>query len=503
MSANTLHDLAEIICDEKAYPASKGYKTPASPSFVFFDDEREADGDILWGRELALDFEEFVARRNHEEALDSRMETKLFLHTNRFTLEPKPLVPAKNGGAVTASMREMKWAEKFSKVATRKPNPRSVVESEWKGGYIPEKDKDAEAYVERQESKRYGNWLVNFHKKRPKNNDHARKFAMVAMKHIDNPVAKALMQALKESLPTAPGPIRSTVFVNPDGSRHQTNGTDFGKAKASYQKRHGITDEFVTVDRVQYEHERASRLVVGMRKSSAEAPSSYYDPDPTYEERLDNGDPDPQTYRPQAVTLIRMPRSKVVPAKSHNLTVRQFERAIIAGATLEDSEIEAYASSLDYTDECPDRRESQINMGYGDTARTEDSFSHEEAYLYGVLMMFGLGEAAELMKLGEQPQGLLSMHFMAGGEMTEEYLEILKFVSDKDKAWQKGELSDEEMLAQDRPMFQYVVNALANETEFESVSGHRNPHLMHCAIWDADNVRVGDTIKQPAYHNWG
>lgn len=486
MNATTL-DLAEVISDEKVFANQNGEaKTPSSPSFVFFDDQKETDSDILWGRELALDFEEWVAKRNHEEALDKRIETKLVRHQRRTVLEPRPLMEAQNGGKVVveATERQTRWASRFGKVATRKTLPSSVVEDEWEGGYIAPCDNESESYHERQESRRYANWLVNFHKKRPKTNDHARELALVAMKHSEKPEAVALLQALKESLPLAPGPIRSTVFINPDGTRHETNGTDFGKAKASYIKRHNIDSEFVTVDRVQYEGERASRLVVGTRKSSEFALSRYYDPNPTFEERED-----PQTYRPQATTLIRANGSMVVDPTWHRLTVRQFERAIIAGAELVDDEIEAYASTLDCTDECPDGRTAILNMGYGDTGRSEAEFSHEETYLYGILRMFGQDEACELMLMADQPQGLLSMHFMVGGEHAETYIDILRFVSDQDKE------------ENEEPMLPYVAAMLSGEGDESDIR-----EILYAGTYDfsyeADQIIVHGHAKRPAHHNW-
>lgn len=513
------NDLSEVLGDEKVFANLNGEaKKPSNPGFIFFDDHREQDPDILWARELALDFEEWVAKRNHEEALDKRTETKLVRRTRRTVIEPRPLVEAQNGGRVVVepTKKEVKWAKKFNRItgphsnivpaskrqekwfkkhgaSIPQPNgrPASIVEDDWDGGHVAERDEESESYHERQESRRYANWLVGFHKKRPKTNDHARELALVAMRHSDKPEAVALLQALKESLPLAPGPIRSTVFINPDGTRHETNGTDFGKAKASYIKKHGVDSEFVTVDRVQYDGQRASKLVVGTRKSSEFALSRYYDPSPTFEEREN-----PQTYRPQATTLILVPASKVVPADSHRLTVRQFERAIIAGAELVDDEIEAYASTLDCTDECPDGRSAILNMGYGDTGRSEASFTHEEAYLYGILRMFGQDEACELMLLADQPQGLLSMHFMAGGEHTETYIDILRFVSDQDR--------DEN----EEPMLPYVAMTLSGESdETETVESSYSRHLCHFALAFAndlsDQVESQGYTKRPAHHNWG
>ncbi len=232
-------------------------------------------------------------------------------------------------------------------------------------------------------------------------------------------------------------------------------GTAWGSAKMSYMKRHKLTDEFVSVERVQYEGERTSRLVVGTRKTSDSVVSNYFDPNPRWNERKIKGEW-VKAYDPGAYPLYKVPASMVMPANSHRLTVREFEQAIIAGAETYESTEESFVNAMEQ-DQIPDTRTMLLNMGYGSDGRHECSLSHEEDYLYGVLRMFGCELACELMLVQDQSENMLASHFTQFGDYTEELLSILKFVS-----------KDDERRADGETMIEFVTYALTGQTLTEA-----------------------------------
>lgn len=364
----TLDNIADIIADESMYNG-EGIRDARSPGFCFFDKHEDEEETIRWARELALDFEEWSAART-------------------------------------------KWEEN-----TAEP--------------------EALAYLERQESRQYANWLINWHKRRPSDNDKFHKIiANLSAKMTDedldlavNPL-KELINVAKQKCKFAPGPVAGTTFVNPDGTKFSTMGASPMSAKASFCKRHNIEDEFVSMDRVQKEGERTSRYVIGIRKSSADTASNYYDPNPKWMEK--NGkDGWVKAYQPSACALYMVPESMVMPSGAHRLTVREFEQALIAGADCFEDEIESFVNAIS-NDPLIDYRVSSIDTGKGKDFRDQGSLSHEEDYLYGVLRMFGQDEACELLLCLQQEAGLLNNFFIQKGQYTDEAIDILQYVSRDD-----------------------------------------------------------------------
>lgn len=395
MQTCNIEDLKDILGDEGQYPASKGYRNPANPAWTCFDDEREADSDILWGRELALSFEEWVATQNHNEALDSRKE-----------------------GYARHSQG------KYVSDDFEAPTPEEVM-----------------AYLERQEARGLCNWIIEWHKRRVPTNDHWRKLVMPLVSKLDDPVlgstAKCVLSTLKGMLPFAPGPVTGTTFVNPDGSRFQTAGISPGSAKASFIKRHKLDEEFVSVDRVQYDGERGSRYIVGTRRSSETTPSRYYDPNPAWQDTVRK-----TGYLPNNAAFLVMLdlTSPVMPSGSHRLTVREFEQALIAGAEIMDDACERTACELEM-EYLPDSRVLMIDTGYGKAQRDPMALSHEEEYLLSVFRKFAKDaddsfwkDACELLTLEDQPEHMLRAHFRdSHGHPTPQLVDLLDFVSWQDK----------------------------------------------------------------------
>jgi hypothetical protein len=205
--------------------------------------------------------------------------------------------------------------------------------------------------------------------------------------------AQTILRTMKETLPFAPGPIKETVFINPDKTRVVTRMSP-GTARAGYKLRHGVADELVTMDRVQFEGERHSRYVIGTRKASDKTPSAYYDPDPIKNE---------DKYVPRACSLIRLPKSKVMPdAGCYVLTIRELERAIIAGAELCEDELDAFASTFEQADEAQfDTREAGLSFGGSCDFRTMLDLDEQEAWLYWTLWGAGLEDACKELTLRE------------------------------------------------------------------------------------------------------
>jgi len=472
-TTTSIDDLQEFVADESSLLARKGHRRLDSPNFIFFDDDREEDEDILWGRELALDFEEWNAAR-------------------------------------TA------WIES-------------------------QPDEEAQAYLERMEQKSRNLWLIEWHKRQSKssNNDNWRSAMAPVIEGLEGkhgPTCRAIIQGMREALPFAPGPIRGTTFVNPDGSKHTTAGVDFGRAKASYLSRHKLTEDIVSVDRVQHEGERYSRLVVGQRKSSELTMSSYYDPNPAWKD-YEGG-----TYSPRACALYKVPDHLVMPKGSHRLTVRQFEQALIAGADCYEDQDEAFAQGMEDGYVVDDR----IKSGF-EAARDISSFTEEEQYLYNLLYEAGHLQACELISLQDQIPGLLHSYFfrsenpdsdeakiraMEGGNEVIKLLEKVMaddswgvrkvFVKQVDADGNKiGVIEEKPTPPVNRePMFHYVLGALTttpegtiggNLTMQERINQLKKGDDDGPSAFDIfvtyseffqDVVKKGDAFVRPAHRNW-
>lgn len=380
MNATCIHDLSELLGDDAMYPACQGYKRPDSPSFIFRDEKGQEDSDVLYARDLALDFEEWVERQNQRESYLKGDLIPAFVPCDKSDLE-----------FILATMDEVEaWMEHPTK------NKRPVMVSRDKDGalheWAPQTPAEAEAYFARQENRELCNWLVGWHKRRPANNDHWRRFVAPLADALDDKVmgitAKTILVTMRDTLPFAPGPVKETVFVNPDKTRVVTRLAP-GTAKAGYQLRHKIPGELVTMDRVQYEGEKTSRFVIGTRKDSSKTASSYYDPEPI---KGDKG------YVPRACTLIKLPASKVMPDEScYVLTIRELERAIIAGADLCENDIEALAASFEDQDSQFDTRESGLSFDDSCDFRTMLDLDEQEQWLYWKMWEAGLENACQSM----------------------------------------------------------------------------------------------------------
>lgn len=318
-----------------------------------------------------------------------------------------------------------------------------------------EPDADVAAFNERQDSRRFANWLVEFHRKqgRQSNNDRWRKGVqpLIAQAHI--PEVRTILRAMAEALPFAPGMVVGTVFVNPDGSRHETIGTSPLAAKAAYCKRHQITDEFVSVERVQYEHEKVSRYVVGMRRNSAETPSNWYDPNPSWQNTGSDGDPT-RAYDPCGNALIRVPQSGVF--RGHRLTVRELEQSIIAGSEMIDTDAEELAMAWE-TEPLVDYREIGVETGGGKEFRNAGSLNHEESYLYALLRRFELTEACDILLSLRREIGDLQHYF--SHHTNQEALTAVLLAAEEDDKPRKDRVTGKQLPpSNEEPMFPYVAS---------------------------------------------
>jgi hypothetical protein len=340
-----LDKIKDFIEDPSQYPSSKGFRDAGSPAFVFYDDDSNLTPDESWIRAEAVKFEEWL---------------------------------------------------------TRQP------------GYIePDDQPKVEAHLTRIEELRKANWHIGWERRKPANNDAWRKLMMPLIDNLAHPehgaFCREVIKSVRDSLPFAPGPIKGTLFINPDGTKHQTNGVSMGTARASYINRHKLTAEHVSIERVQYEGEKTSRIVVGTRKTSDKVPSRYYDPNPQWVERIVNGEW-VKTYQPSSNNLYLVNESMTMPFGSHRLTVREFEQAIIAGAELFDNEDETFAFNLEHQIS-PDDRIRLMDNGKGCAGRTIEGMDEKEQYLYELLATSGHIQACELMSIVHQEAGVLASYF--------------------------------------------------------------------------------------------
>lgn len=474
MNNVNIEELAEFLADEEQFPAVKGYRKVDSPAFIFFDDERDEDEDLKWGRAMLQDFEEWVAQRNHSEILDKRLEEKAVIRKVTVAPHRSPglhSLPGTRGCGYkpTPTLQDIKRASYLK----RKPKLVPATITEIVDDYEHQEDlnavyelvtyenleRDQAAGVEpvvktrrfidfheMQQIQARNRWTIHFHKRlMERGNDiwHAIKKdigmslserAEAASGTLHGKIAsrgyKELVTALRERMKYAPGPVDGTWFINPDGTKHKARDNNPLSAKAAYAKRHKLEDEFVSVDRVQKEGAKTSQWVVGTRRTSDVVMSNYYDPSPAFSERKRNGEW-VKEYDPGERNLYMVTPSTVMPFGSHRLTIREFERAIIAGSSTMDDEEEGYADSLS-RDYVADYRQRAINMGKGSAIRDEASLSHQEAYLYGIFRLFEQEEACELMLLQDQADEALHNHFMHKGQYTDELIDILKKVADDD-----------------------------------------------------------------------
>lgn len=464
--------LEELLADPKTES-----RHPGSPSFIFFDDigTRLSPEERKFLKDLE-DFEDWKAAREHAEAISSRAETYAMERT-RIVEPPKPFqpIPANNADKVVKppSKRDRRRASYLVRHEEEKPSCFKEIED----SYNPvEKeviytvrpllnyDKILEAriaktpepkpiwgpkrslpYSEYMEEKRRAKWLINHYARQAKatNADHWRKLILPLIDHVDDPVigkdVVTILKGLREAIPFAPRAVSGTTFINPDKSKITTAGTSPYTAKTAYCKKHGLKDDEVSMDRVQYENENTSRWVIGKRRQSNMAPSRYYDPEPRFIERfLKDGELE-RGYDPtQAINLLMLdPTHPVIPMGAHRLTIREVEQAIIAGAILNEDEEEMFANQLAENTMPEDIRVRMLDIGDGKEGIEPSGLSHEEEYVRQVLNSFGFERAAELL-LFRDIQSISSM-FHVNGRLTMEAIEMLQWVAMDDKARDDGD----------------------------------------------------------------
>lgn len=454
MNATCIHDLSELLGDDAMYPACQGYKRPDSPSFIFRDEKGQEDSDVLYARDLALDFEEWVERQNQRESYlkgdlipafvpCDKSDLEFILATmdeveawmDKPTKDKKPVMVQYDQDGVLREwtpneqeveaytfvkdravrkiveesfplkvIHEMKGhTEEKPKVITVRqiskwltPKQREEIRAKI-DALPPAKDGRPATFTEVIEERGTIKWLCGFNRNiqtatEASKADAVRRLLWPLVDQFDNKeigdIAKAAHSAAKESFKDAPKRAKGTVFINPDGTRVMTN-LEPGKAKAGFIQRHGIQSDLVTMDRVQYEGEKTSRYVIGTRKDSSKTASSYYDPEPI---KGDRG------YVPRACTLIKLPPSKVMPDEScYVLTIRELERAIIAGADLCENDIEALAASFEDQDSQFDTRESGLSFDDSCDFRTMLDLDEQEQWLYWKMWEAGLENACRSM----------------------------------------------------------------------------------------------------------
>ena len=235
--------------------------------------------------------------------------------------------------------------------------------------------------------------------------------------------------------------VTRTLFCNPDGTRF-LNKTDREKspyaAREAFANRHKLDPQRVTYSRVHYtemdeSHLRQLKLepdsnghhlwVVSGRKLRDEVLSKYYDMNPYYIQRV-QVDTDKwgnakrtwiKEYKWAGSVLV--PRHMAikwndpnrddpdyVPEDVRRLTVRDFERALLAGATFHDGYVDLQARSITEEDPIQDTRDRPV---FETPTRAIEAMSdHEQILLYWLRDM-EMEDLAELLKIDftDLPQG--------------------------------------------------------------------------------------------------
>ena len=202
---------------------------------------------------------------------------------------------------------------------------------------------------------------------------------------------KEIHQALNGhgSMDFLPRPPKHTLFLNPDGSKYLNKDQQTKspmQAKIKFARRHKADEQRVMVERVVFVAEspilrqlnlpakQTSLYVVSLRKLSNESPSTYYDQDPTFNERVDRDGNWTNEYQWQSGPLMKIPAdTQVMPAGAHILSVRDLERAILCNAVFAEDDIDAFAATIENTDNSDDRLKTSDEFPRRDIAKlTED-----------------------------------------------------------------------------------------------------------------------------------
>lgn len=463
-----LDKIKDFIEDPSHYPSTKGFRNAGSPAFVFFDDNNELTPDESWMKAEAVKFEKW--------------------------LESRP-------------------------------------------GYIaPDDQPKIESHLERIEQLRKNNWHVNWERRKPANNDQWRKLMMPLIDNLSHPehgaFCREVIKSVRDNLPFAQGPIKSTVFVNPDGTRHETAGTDYGRARASFINRHKLSEEYVSCERIQYEGEKTSKIVVGTRRTSDQVASHYYDPNPQWVEKVVKGEWI-KTYQPSTNNLYKLGEGMTMPFGSHRLTVREFEQAIISGAETFDDNDDSFAFSI-INNTSPDDRIRLLDNGKGCIGRAIEGMDEKEQYLYELLETSGHIQACELMQIAHQEPGVLASYFFHEDNPTDiegvrwSYTPVASLIRQvmREEGWQtekivvqsinpvNGQPQNREVDQYIQPedsMVPYIFEALLANSEKDNTSDSNgfNPYRGFTAFEaelysgvEAEQVHINGVVKLAAHTKW-
>lgn len=259
---------------------------------------------------------------------------------------------------------------------------------------------------------------------------------------------KVIHQALKgkgDSLLLRRYP-EATLFLNPDGSIYlnRTEATRHAiPAKKKFAKIHKVPESAVLCERINTEWDKeyvkklrqrnptlpirlpANMFVVSLRTPSNEKASSYYDPNPDWVERITKVVTEQdgkkvesyewvREYQWSSGMLHRIPKDHCIPDDnygrfdddlpmlpegSHILSIRDFERALLAGAIFADDDIDANAMAYENLDDLADDR---LKSDDHEPRKPLQSLSEDLQKLHKLLVSSEQFDLAELLLLREQ-----------------------------------------------------------------------------------------------------
>lgn len=274
-----------------------------------------------------------------------------------------------------------------------------------------------------------------------------------------------------------PRPPSKTVFLNPDGSRFETNGKSPVSAKSAFLERHKpknfrfeyqgvivvgkdytnacallrnqlreetesfvrealeerfprnpITEEDVMTEQV-IKEDGSSYWFVAKRTPSDRKPSSYYDPEPTLIDTLTTKGWE-KKYTWAGSNLIRVPKDKTF--EGHRLTVRELERALMQGAEFEENLIESMAS---YYENIPAENEDTDEDGTALKGRT--TLCYDEEFLSFNLLNYGFEHAHTNVLRKDAHEINLHSLLTSSGLEDEDLFFLLVLAREEDKRNQK------------------------------------------------------------------
>jgi len=205
-------------------------------------------------------------------------------------------------------------------------------------------------------------------------------------------------------------PPQRTIFSNPDGTKiiNSIQGQRGPiNAKMAFSRAHKIPEERVMVERVHVEkwnpeflkknqmpNPGKSVYVVCARKLSNETPSNYYDPNPSFSEKISREGKWETTYQWQAGTLHAVPESKVIPPESYRLTVRDLEQALLQGASFADEDHDDVINYFEGIDNS-DARHQNVETPTRDVSMMDE----DEQIMWGAAMAIQAFELTEILEI--------------------------------------------------------------------------------------------------------